>query len=149
MAHGILFFGGKFRKRAVAHIEKRVIPETAVAALFITYYSVTFAADGKMPAVRKNTAHRRNERCSTLFGRNVPELFKKLSVVFIVIAVLSTQLVCGLLLNTLFISILYTKAFTALLATRAIQFVVMSVVEIIFAELALDRAKLLQKVKLA
>ena len=33
--------------------------------------------------------HRRNERCSTLFGRNVPKLFKKLSVVFIVIAVLS------------------------------------------------------------
>ena len=42
-----------------------------------------------MPAVRENTAHRRNERCSTLFGRNVPKLFKKLSVVFIVIAVLS------------------------------------------------------------
>ena len=76
-------------------------------------------------------------------------LYKKINFPRIVIAVLSTQLVCGLLLNTLFISILYTKAFTALLATRAIQFVVMSVVEIIFAELALDRAKLLQKVKLA
>ena len=67
----------------------------------------------------------------------------------LVFGLLSTQLVCGLLLNTLFISILYTKAFTALLATRAIQFVIMSVVEILFAELALDRAKLLQKVKLA
>ena len=76
-------------------------------------------------------------------------LYKKINFPRIVIAVLSTQLVCELLLNTLFISILYTKAFTALLATRAIQFVVMSVVEIIFAELALDRAKLLQKVKLA
>ena len=76
-------------------------------------------------------------------------LYKKINFPRIVIAVLSTQLVCGLLLNTLFISILYTKAFTALLTTRAIQFVVMSVVEIIFAELALDRAKLLQKVKLA
>ena len=76
-------------------------------------------------------------------------LYKKCSFSRIVIAVLSTQLVCGLLLNTLFISILYTKAFTALLATRAIQFVIMSVVEILFAELALDRAKLLQKVKLA
>lgn len=76
-------------------------------------------------------------------------LYKKCTLPRIVIAVLSTQLVCGLLLNTLFISILYTKAFTALLATRTIQFVVMSVVEILFAELALDRAKLLQKVKLA
>lgn len=76
-------------------------------------------------------------------------LYKKCNFVRIVIAVLSTQLVCGLLLNTLFISILYTKVFTALLATRAIQFVVMSVVEIIFAELTIDRAKLPQKVKLA
>ena len=76
-------------------------------------------------------------------------LYKKINFPRIVIAVLSTQLVCGLLFNTLFISILYTKAFTTLLATRTIQFVVMSVVEIICAELALDRAKLLQKVKLA
>lgn len=76
-------------------------------------------------------------------------LYKKCNFPRIVLAVISTQLVCGFFLNTLFISLLYTKAFTALLATRAIQLVVMSVVEIIFAELALDRAKLVQKVKLA
>ena len=74
-------------------------------------------------------------------------LHKKCSFPRIVIAVLSTQLVCSLLLNTLFISILYTKAFTALLATRAIQVAVMSVIEILFAELAIDRTKILRKIK--
>ena len=76
-------------------------------------------------------------------------LYKKCNLGRIVIAVLSTQLVCSFLLNTLFISILYTKAFTVLLATRAIQVVVMSVIEIVFAELVLDRAKLVQRIKLA
>ena len=76
-------------------------------------------------------------------------LYKKCNLGRIVIAVLSTQIVCGFLLNTLFISILYTKAFTALLVTRAIQVVVMSVIEIVFAELVLDRAKLVQRIKLA
>ena len=76
-------------------------------------------------------------------------LYKKCNLGRIVIAVLSTQLVCVFLLNTLFISILYTKAFTVLLATRAIQVVVMSVIEIVFAELVLDRAKLVQRIKLA
>ena len=75
-------------------------------------------------------------------------LYKKCSFPRIVIAVLSTQLVCSLLLNTLFISILYTKAYTALLATRIIQVAIMSVVEILFAELALDRTKVLTKIKL-
>lgn len=76
-------------------------------------------------------------------------LYKKCNIGRIVISVLSTQLVCGFLLNTLFISILYTKAFTVLIATRAIQVVVMSVIEIVFAELVLDRAKLVQRIKLA
>lgn len=76
-------------------------------------------------------------------------LHKKCSFPRIVIAVLSTQLVCSLLLNTLFISILYTKAFTALLTTRAIQVAVMSIVEILFAELAIDRTKILRKIKVS
>ena len=76
-------------------------------------------------------------------------LYKKCNIGRIVISVLSTQIVCGFLLNTLFISILYTKAFTALLVTRAIQVVVMSVIEIVFAELVLDRAKLVQRIKFA
>lgn len=74
-------------------------------------------------------------------------LYKKCNLVRIIIAVVSTQLVCGLLLNTWFISILYTKAFTALLVTRLVQFAVMSAVEIIFAELALDRTKIVRKIK--
>lgn len=74
-------------------------------------------------------------------------LYKKCNIWRILIAVLSTQLVCGFLLNTLFISILYTKAFTALLVTRIVQFAVMSAVEILFAELAIDRTKLPNKLK--
>lgn len=74
-------------------------------------------------------------------------LHKKCNLLRIIIAVVSTQLVCGLLLNTVFISILYTKAFTALLVTRLVQFAVMSVVEIIFAELALDRTKVLKRIR--
>lgn len=74
-------------------------------------------------------------------------LYKKCNLVRIIIAVVSTQLVCGLLLNTWFISILYTKAFTALLVTRLVQFAVMSAVEIIFAELALERTKIVRKIK--
>lgn len=74
-------------------------------------------------------------------------LYKKCNLVRIIIAVVSTQLVCGLLLNTWFISILYTKTFTALLVTRLVQFAVMSAVEIIFAELALDRTKIVRKIK--
>lgn len=75
-------------------------------------------------------------------------LYKKCNFLRILIAVLSTQLVCGLLLNSIFISILYTKAFTALLTTRAIQACVMSAVEILFAELVLDRTKLTQRIKI-
>lgn len=75
-------------------------------------------------------------------------LYKKCNLPRIIIAVVSTQLICGLLLNTLFISILFTKAFTALLATRSIQFAVMCVIEILFAELALDKGKILQRIKL-
>lgn len=74
-------------------------------------------------------------------------LYKKCNLVRIIIAVVSTQLVCGLLLNTWFISILYTKAFTALLVTRIVQFAVMSAVEIVFAELALDKSKIVRKIK--
>lgn len=74
-------------------------------------------------------------------------LYKKCNLVRIIIAVVLTQLVCGLLLNTLFISILYTKAFTALLVTRLVQFAVMSAVEILFAELAIDKTKILKKIK--
>lgn len=75
-------------------------------------------------------------------------LHKKCSLPRIILAVVSTQLVCGLLLNTLFISILYTKAFTALLATRLIQFIVMSVVEIVFAELVINKTKALNKIRI-
>lgn len=49
----------------------------------------------------------------------------------IVIAVVIPEFICSLLLNTFWISITYGASFTALFATRSIQFAVMSVVKIL------------------
>lgn len=61
-------------------------------------------------------------------------LYKNCTVPKIIIAVLSTQAVCSLLINTLFISVFFSpKGFTALLAARAVQAVIMSAIQIVFA----------------
>lgn len=61
-------------------------------------------------------------------------LYKNCTVPKIIIAVLSTQTVCSLLINTLFISVFFSpKGFTALLAARAVQAVIMSAIQIVFA----------------
>ncbi|MBP9989241.1 MAG: folate family ECF transporter S component [Ruminococcus sp.] len=65
----------------------------------------------------------------------------------IIVAVLSTQLVCSLILNTLFISILYTKAFSVLIVTRLIQVAIMSAVQIIIGFFMLTKIKSLEKLK--
>ena len=58
-------------------------------------------------------------------------LHKKQSQVRIIIAVGIVQLVLGLLVNTYWISILYGSPFVPLLATRAVQCIVMIPVEFI------------------
>ena len=76
-------------------------------------------------------------------------LYKKCSLPKILIAVLSTQAVCSLLINTFFIATFFSpKGFTALLATRAIQAGVMSVIQIVFGEVFLDRINLKKLLKI-
>jgi ECF transporter S component (folate family) len=58
----------------------------------------------------------------------------------IVVAVVATQLLCTLLLNTLWTAILYDKAFWAYLATRLVQSAIMTVVEIVAMNAALGSA---------
>lgn len=58
-------------------------------------------------------------------------LHKKCTLMRIVSAVLLSELVGSLLLNTLWISILYSSPFTGLFVTRIVQVVVMAIIEII------------------
>lgn len=58
-------------------------------------------------------------------------LHKKLSVVNIVISVLITQIFGSLLLNTLWISILYGSPYFSIIVTRSIQVAIMSIVQIV------------------
>lgn len=77
-------------------------------------------------------------------------LQKNITVPKIIIAVLSTQIVCSLLINTLFISLFYsTKGFVALLATRAIQAAIMSAIEIVFATAFFKKVNLKKLLKMS
>lgn len=73
---------------------------------------------------------------------------KNITLPKIIIAVLSTQLVCSLLINTFFISMLYTKAFSVLIVSRLLQTAIMSVVEIVFAYFVLTKITPLKKLKI-
>lgn len=76
-------------------------------------------------------------------------LYKKCNLPRILISVFSTQIICGLLINTWCISYLYGSAYWPLFVTRLAQVGVMIVLEVAFAELALDRVKILKKIKLS
>ena len=58
-------------------------------------------------------------------------LHKKTGFINIILAVAVNQLILSLLLNTLWISILYGSPYVPLLATRAVQAVILSVVQIL------------------
>lgn len=76
-------------------------------------------------------------------------LYKKCTFPRILIAVLSTQAVCSLLINTYMISVFFSpKGFTVLLASRAVQAVIMSVVQIVFAEVFLSKINLKKYLKI-
>ena len=68
-------------------------------------------------------------------------LYEKQTLPRIIGAVLTSQVVCSLLLNTLWISILYKSPFPAVLATRLTQFAIMSVVQIAVMSLLLLASK--------
>jgi ECF transporter S component (folate family) len=58
-------------------------------------------------------------------------LYKKQTVVNIVIATLLTQIICSLILNSLFISILYGSPYRELVISRLLQTVIMSGISIV------------------
>lgn len=75
-------------------------------------------------------------------------LYKNCTVPKIIIAVFSTQAVCSLLINTLFISVFFSpKGFTVLLAARAVQAVIMSAVQIVFAIILFRKVNLKKLLK--
>lgn len=63
------------------------------------------------------------------------------------VSVITEQIVCGLLLNTWWLSILYHSSFAALLATRVWQALVMIFVELVFAEVFFRRLNFVEKLK--
>lgn len=65
----------------------------------------------------------------------------------IVAGVIANEVICSLLLNTLWLSIMYTSAFTVLLTTRIWQILVMTVIQIVFAELFFHRLKIAKRLK--
>lgn len=75
--------------------------------------------------------------------------YKKCTFPRILIGVLSTQLVCSLLVNTWFIATFFSpKGFTVLLATRAVQAAVMSALQIVFATVFFRKIDLKKYLKL-
>ena len=74
--------------------------------------------------------------------------YKKISLPRILIAVLSTQTVFSLIVNTFFIAQFFSpKGFTVLLASRAIQAGVMAVLQIVFAVIFLQKINLKKLLK--
>lgn len=65
----------------------------------------------------------------------------------ITIGVIVEQTVCGLLLNTWWLAMLYGSSFKALILTRVWQIVVMIFVEIVFAEVFFKRLNFIEKLR--
>lgn len=57
----------------------------------------------------------------------------------VILSVVSSQVVCSLLMNSYWISVQYGSDFTALLASRAVQCLVVGVLQIIFMTLFLEK----------
>lgn len=73
--------------------------------------------------------------------------YKNCTTAKIVAGVIANEVLCSLLLNTLWLSIMYTSAFMALLATRIWQAVVMAVIQIVFAELFFHKFQIAKRLK--
>lgn len=65
----------------------------------------------------------------------------------IVAGVIANEVICSLLLNTLWLSIMYTSAFSALIATRIWQVLMMIVIQIVFADLFFNKFKVAKRLK--
>ena len=73
---------------------------------------------------------------------------KKFSFVRISLAVIITQICCTLLLNSLWVSILYGSPFLPVLTTRLLQAGIMTVVQIVSMYLLFDKLNILHRIKL-
>lgn len=77
-------------------------------------------------------------------------LYKECTVPRILVAVLFTQAVFSLLVNTLFISMFFSpKGFFALLAARAVQAAIMSALQIVFALVFFRKLNIKKRLKLS
>lgn len=65
----------------------------------------------------------------------------------IVTGVLANEFFCSGILNTLWLSIMYTSDFRTLIATRVWQAVAMAIVQIVFAEIFFNRLKVAKRLK--
>lgn len=65
----------------------------------------------------------------------------------IVAGVIANELICSLLLNTLWLSIMYTEAFNVLISTRIWQCLVMATIQIAFAEIFFHKLKIAKRLK--
>ncbi len=72
---------------------------------------------------------------------------KNLTTPRIIAGVIANELICSLFLNTLWLSILYTSAFTTLIATRVWQCIVMATIQIAFAEVFFHKLKIAKRLK--
>ena len=66
-------------------------------------------------------------------------LSKKGSIVRIVLSVLTSQIVCTLLMNSYWLSMLYGSEFSAIFVSRIPQALIMSVIQILFMTLFLEK----------
>ena len=73
--------------------------------------------------------------------------YKNCSTLKIIAGVLTNEIVCSLVLNTIWLSIMYSSNFLTLLATRVWQAVAMAIVQIIFAEIFFNRLKVAKNLK--
>ncbi len=73
---------------------------------------------------------------------------KKFSFLRISLAVIITQICCTLLLNSLWVSILYGSPFLPTLTTRLLQAGIMTVVQIVSMFLLFDKLNILHRIKL-
>ncbi len=72
---------------------------------------------------------------------------KKCTTLKIALGVVANEVICGLLLNTLWLSIMYTSAFSALIATRVWQVLAMIAVQIVFGEIFFNRLNVAKRMK--
>lgn len=115
--------GFAFIARAIAAIVLGPLQAAAVGGIADIIGAVVFPSGAYFPGITLTAA-----MIGLIYGLF---LHKRVTIPRIVGAVVTSQIVCSLGMNTLWLSIMTNTAFTALLSTRLIQAVVTGVVQII------------------